>query len=93
MTNLTELEASHVAGTTSGGPWNVLLDGALLNALATLLVPVDAYLHVQQIVDAVGALDHLQRSLHAATGKKQRVHRAKRRLRVIRRAILALTQF
>src|SRR6202007_868587 len=59
----------------------VLLDGAFQNALVTLLVPVDAFRDGQQVVDAVGALDHLQRSLHAATGKKQRVHRAKRRLR------------
>jgi hypothetical protein len=59
----------------------VLFNGALHDALVTLLVPVDAYLHVQQVVDAVGALDHLQRSLHAATGKKQGVHRAQRRLR------------
>ena len=59
----------------------ILLDGAFQNALVTLLVPVDAYLHVQQVVDAVGPLYHLQRSLHVATGEKQRVHRAKRRLR------------
>src|SRR6202162_1858252 len=30
----------------------VLFDGVLENTLVTLLVPVDAYLHVQQIVDA-----------------------------------------
>lgn len=59
----------------------VFLDATLDHALVALLVPVNVQLHPQQVVDSIWTLDHLQRSLHAAAGKKQRVRGAQCRLR------------
>src|SRR5260221_11935424 len=46
-----------------------------------MVVPIDAQLHVQQVVYAVWTLNHLHRAFHAASRKKERVHRAQCRLR------------
>src|SRR5271156_393316 len=59
----------------------VLLDGAFQDAFVALLFPINTYAPVQQVLDAIGAFDHLERSLYASTGKKQRVHQTKCRLR------------
>src|SRR5580658_406113 len=59
----------------------VLLDGALNDALVSLVVPVDVDLHSQKVINSQRALDDLERSLHSATSQEQSVHGAERRLR------------
>ena len=61
-------EFDHAMNTRLGVDHGVVLfDGALHDALVSLLVPVNIDLHPQEMVDAQRALHHLQRSLDAAS--------------------------